>query len=234
MDQHRVAIVVRLLSAVPSRRDLLRGLAGTGLGWGAAWLAAGGEAKRKGKPKPSLCKRDGTRCRREGNGCKAKFCLTAPFTIEARWAIDNDHDTFLYLPPQNASTGPAPYINHYCNSTETTCPNRDTYPFACLNQDERFDGSEITMISKLLEGRYEYWFELQEHTAAGDVTVLLRDRDGRLVRKWSSPFNPSHEDESWHVFDIDGKHGSVTAIDKLIDGEGYDVHGPSTDVCPYE
>jgi hypothetical protein len=224
------------LSAVPSRRHLLRGLAGTGLGWGAAWLAAGGEAKSRGKNKTKqpLCKRNGARCRKEGSGCKAKFCLTAPFTIEANWSEEADHDTYLFVPHKNGSTGPAPYILQACNPSESACEDPALYPHACVSEDERSAGREITTIYKLLNGSYEYWIDLDSATAAGEQEIVLRDMGGRLVRRWTNPFNSSSTSESWHVFDFDGKRGSVTSIDELIDGflPGA-AHDPNTYVCPY-
>jgi len=74
MNQNRFAAVTRLVSGVPSRRDLLRGLAGVGLGLGAARLPDRVEARKKGKPripKPNAfgCLNVGDACKRAGQCC---------------------------------------------------------------------------------------------------------------------------------------------------------------------
>jgi hypothetical protein len=51
LNQHRIAVVTRSLTSVPSRRDVLRGLVGAGLGLGAARLPAVVAAKKKRKKK---------------------------------------------------------------------------------------------------------------------------------------------------------------------------------------
>ena len=47
MDQQHIHAVTRTLSRLPSRRDVLRGLAGAGLGLNGLWLAGGVAAKKK-------------------------------------------------------------------------------------------------------------------------------------------------------------------------------------------
>ena len=51
MDQHHIAALTRALSRVPSRRDVLRGLAGAGLGLGALRQPETADAKKKRKKK---------------------------------------------------------------------------------------------------------------------------------------------------------------------------------------
>ncbi len=51
MDQTRFAVMTRLLRRIPSRRDVLRGLVGAGLGLGFVGLADPAEAKKKHKRK---------------------------------------------------------------------------------------------------------------------------------------------------------------------------------------
>jgi hypothetical protein len=52
MHQHHSPALTRFLTSIPSRRDILRGLAGAGLGLGSLGLQNAGEAKKKGKRKP--------------------------------------------------------------------------------------------------------------------------------------------------------------------------------------
>jgi hypothetical protein len=47
VDQHPYAVVTRALAAMPSRREVLRGLAGVGLGLGALHPPAAADAKKK-------------------------------------------------------------------------------------------------------------------------------------------------------------------------------------------
>ena len=251
MDQHRFEALIRAWRGVPSRRHLLRGLAGAGFGLGVARLPAGGEAKRrntikskntgqgKGKPRlsarkgQSLCKRNGAKCTTSGKNCKKRFCLNAPFTIEANWTKTADHDTYLFVPAENETTGPSPFIHHACTPDTSKC--EEEYPFACVNKDEQQSGSEITTIHQLLPGTYEYWVELATTTPAGELTIVLKDNDGRVVRQWTNPANDSATiDVGWHVFDVNGNNGRVTSIDELNE-PGYlpdAAHDPNTNVCP--
>ena len=213
MDQSTVAVLSRSLPSLPSRRHLLRGLAGMGLGWGAARLPEHAMArKRKPKPKPreGLCARDGSSCRRPGKTCKKTYCLSAPFTIEANWPEQAGHAIVLFVPPEHATTGPAPYIHDGCKPDEYDCEG--TYPFACVAGDDDTAGPKVTTINRRLPGTYEYWIELGDTTVAGETAVALKDSTGRVVRQWASPAT----DMSWHVFDLDDRDGRVTAIDALI------------------
>jgi hypothetical protein len=54
MDQHRFDSLTRALTSVPSRRTLLRGLAGLGLGLGVARLPRVATARKKRKQKPKF------------------------------------------------------------------------------------------------------------------------------------------------------------------------------------
>jgi hypothetical protein len=114
MDQQRLATATRSLTTIPSRRDLLRGLTSVGLGLGMARTPVRAEGRKKAKPTPisrqGLCTRDDSKCRRPGKTRKKRYCLSAPFTISATWTKEADHETYLFVPPQNATTGPAPYI----------------------------------------------------------------------------------------------------------------------------
>jgi hypothetical protein len=95
-------------------------------------------------------------------------------------------------------------------------------------------GDEITTVRRFLAGRYEYWVELAEGAPAGDLKVLLRNANGRVIRSWSSPKNPYPSDEpGWHVFDIDGATRGITSINALTDHEWpWTGHNPFTSVCP--
>ena len=236
MDQHRFETLTRSLTSVPSRRALLRSFAGAGFGWGVARLPDLAEAKkrkRKSKSREGLCRQDGSPCRKPGKQCKKGYCLRAPFTIEAQWTQTDDHATFLFVPPEDGATGPAPYIDDYCNPIDSSCDG-DAYPFACVNQNVKTTGAEVTTISHLLPGKYEYWMGLDLEAAAGAVSVVLKDDSGRVVRQWASPAR-TQTGQSWHVFDIDGRHGRVTSIDEQIDGgPPQQVNEPSTNVCTFD
>jgi hypothetical protein len=235
MDQHRLPPLTRSLTSIPSRRDVLHALAAAGLALGVARFPGSAEAKKKRKRKQALCRKDGSPCRKAGKTCKKGYCLSAPFTIEAKWTESQtaDHDTFLFVPPENATTGPTPYVTVGCNPTESNCET-DVYPFVCVSQDARGPGDEVTTVRRLLDGTYEYWIGLDHLTLAGELTIVLRDSNGHVVRGWTNPANPSTQSGvSWHVFDIDGDDGRVTSIDEPIDGgPPQQVNEPSTEVCP--
>jgi hypothetical protein len=234
VDQKHFDILTHSVSGFPSRRHLLRGLAAAGLGLGVARLpdlaAAKNRRKRKPKSRKGLCQKNGSACSKPGKNCKQQYCLRAPFTIEARWTESSrsDHDAFLFVPPEDATTGPAPHIYWSCTPTTSTC--EEAYPFACLNQDAYGPGDEITTIHQLLPGTYEYWVRLYQETPVGEVTIVLKDGNGRIVREWANPANPSTGDVYWHVFDFDGATGRVSAFD---DRTPQPVPLPTTDVCPY-
>ncbi|MFN8590989.1 MAG: hypothetical protein U0031_05945 [Thermomicrobiales bacterium] len=90
----------------------------------------------------------------------------------------------------------------------------------------------MTTVRKLLDGTYQYWIELDEPSPAKDLTVTLRHTNGSRVRSWTSPANLSAQQVAWHVFDIDGKTGSVTSVDQVINSELPEVREPNTYVCP--
>jgi hypothetical protein len=191
----------------------------------------GAAAKKKKKKCKIFCRKDGSPCTKKGSKCKAGFCLTAPFTIEANWTVEADHDAVLFVPTENDATGPFPFIFFDCVSSPNLSCDVD-YPFACFSGDVQTSGSEIATIFQVLPGTYEYWNEIDGDTEAGELTIVLRDNGGRIMRQWTNPANPGSEN-GWHVFDIDGNTGLITSIDELIDGgvpEG--AHDPSTNVCP--
>jgi hypothetical protein len=190
-------------------------------------FAEDAEAKR-------LCRKNGSKCKKKGKRCQAKFCLTTPFTIEARWSNANsDHDTFVFVPKKEGSNDPSPVINHVCNPAVSDCED-EVYPFICVSKDATGPGDEVTTVRRLLAGRYEYWIELDESSPRGDLEVILRNASGRFIRSWSSPANPAVQKEfGWHVFDIDGATRSITAVDGFGDDEWpWTGHNPFTSVCP--
>ncbi len=223
-----------------TRRRL--GAAGGGVIASLLALAAGdGEARKKKRRKPKhkprpkpktgdFCTPAGEPCRRQGKKCAAKFCLEAPFTIEARWSIQADHDTFLFLPPENETTGPSPFIRYNC-VLGSSCDTQ--YPFACTSADEVLSGAETTTIYRRLAGTYEYWIEMSNGSAPGDLTVVLRDQAGRVVREWESPASVGSLQNGWHVFDFDGATGTVKSVDKATsESLPGGAHNPSTKICP--
>lgn len=155
---------------------------------------------------------------RNGKGkkqCKSAFCLRSPFTIEATWTSDRDQDAYLFVPAENAATGPGPYLNFACNSGNSSCAAK--YPFACIDEDQAGPGDGVTTVHRLLPGTYEYWIFLASETAAGEVTVVLRDKGGRVVKEFSNPANLTDRQQSWHVVDINGAQGTARPVDALLD-----------------
>jgi hypothetical protein len=72
MNQHRVPNLSRSLTRIPSRRDVLRGLASAGLGLGLARLPAAAEARKKRKKKnkkPKPPRPNAYGCRSVGVAC---------------------------------------------------------------------------------------------------------------------------------------------------------------------
>ena len=189
--------------------------------------------KKKKKPCTDCCLANGKLCTKASTTCKPKNCLSTPFTIEARWNNpDTDHDTYFFVPNQSGATLPSPFIDYSCNPVDSDCEN-DVYPFICVSKDATGPGDEITTVRRLIAGKCEYWIELHEPSPAGDLTVTLRDKSGRVVRSWISPANPSPDDEiGWHVFDIDGSTGSIASVNQTVNSELPEAHTPNTDVCP--
>jgi hypothetical protein len=81
MNQNRFGVLARALIGVPSRRHLLRGLAGAGLGWGVARLPDATEAKKKRKKKHRKKRHkgnDGPTCGKAGSPpVRGKCCAGA-------------------------------------------------------------------------------------------------------------------------------------------------------------
>jgi hypothetical protein len=231
MNQLLFDDVTRRLSGLPSRRHLLGGLVATAFGLGVTVHPDLADAKKK-KRKQKKRKRRGGGGQTPGNPCKTDLCLSAPFTIEASGAQPVDDVTYLFVPPRDATTGPAPYIEYVCSRAEYPCEQE--YPFACIDGVLTGVGSEVTTIHSLLPGRYEYWIEVPSGTPAGGLTVVLSGSDGRDVRQWTNPAPTSPGRYGWHVFDIDGANGRVIDIDAAIDGNNLpdDAHDPQTYVCP--
>ena len=237
MTGDQLDAMTRALSRVKSRRPLLAGIAGASLGLGVSALPEITTAKKKRHkhkkretppPAAPLCTRSGKRCDTAGADCQPSYCLKPPFSIAAVWAtIDADHDTVLYVPAGDATTGPFPYVYYGCNPGNSFCV--EAYPFACVDRDATGPGNEITTIYRLLPGRYEYWIQLEKKVPAGDLLVTLSDGSGRVVREWSSPANATNDQVEWHVFDID-PDASIVSIDALPH-DGFPAG--DTDICPY-
>jgi hypothetical protein len=189
--------------------------------------------KKKGKGSKNRCRRDGRRCKKASERCKRQFCLKTPFTIEARWAsTSQDHDAILYVPHQPGTSVPFPYIDYACLAGDTNAGT--LYPFAFSSGDvQAGPGAEVVTIQRLLAGRYEFRGRVHGPAQPGDLKVILRNRDGKLVRSWNSPPNPSGAQLlDWHVVDIDGATRSVAASGEAITGLFSTVRADSTYVCP--
>ena len=109
-----------------------------------------GGAKKK-KVNQARCRADGTLCSKKDKQCQSQFCLHAPFTVEASGTSTGDQDAYLIVPPQNASTGPGPYLNFPWSSGSSQCAT--AYPFSCIDS-----GDGVTTVHKLLPGAYSTGF----------------------------------------------------------------------------
>src|SRR5918992_6051589 len=78
MDQTRFEVVTHMLSRIPSRRDVLRGLVGTGFGLGSLRLSHVAGAKKKRKNKRKKCKgrrkKCGKKCISSASCCSSADC----------------------------------------------------------------------------------------------------------------------------------------------------------------
>jgi hypothetical protein len=70
VDHNRFTVSIRSVSGVPSRRDLLRGLAGAGLGLGATRLPHVAAAKKKRRSKKQKARPNAFGCLSVGVACK--------------------------------------------------------------------------------------------------------------------------------------------------------------------
>jgi hypothetical protein len=229
--------ITRPLLTTRPRREVLRraftsgvaSLTAAGLG---AMLVPEATAARK------LCRKNGSRCKQKGKGCKARYCrpaaagLRTPFTIEAHWGDANlDHDTNLFVPNAEGSTDPFPYVDLYCRPGESDC-DTDVYPYVCV--DDSFPTAEVATVRRLLPGVYQYWIEQRLWGSSDELRVLLRNADGRVLRSWENPPIPFASSEAaWHVCDIDGSTGHVTSVDQLVESSVPQIYADHTDVCPY-
>jgi hypothetical protein len=159
--------------------------------------------QRKAKPKANkilkrnACAYKGT-CQAGVSGCA--LTLSAPFTVSACWSVDADHDTVVFVPQGGFTTDPAPYTDQSCHPDDDCSLG---YPFVCVAVDQQDSGCEVTTVHQQLNGTYEYWSEVETTSAAGELTVTLRDSGGNVLATWSSPANPSPYDKiGWHVFDV--------------------------------
>ena len=255
MDSHRIAALTRTMTRLPSRRDVLRGLGAAGIGWGVARLPVTAEAKdasqreldrnpgvadaatnTRQEARTVLCTRNGSPCRTQGDNCRSQFCLNARFTITAKWTEDADHDAYLFVPRENATTGPSPYIDRFCTpGAQPLCDK--LYPFVCHTGDASPSGPEVITVHQLVQGRYEYWIQLWRIAPHAALTIVLKDSDCRAVRKWTAPASQVLQERVWHVFDFNGDTGRVTSIDELLPFEPGifmpdTAYSPNTDVCP--
>jgi hypothetical protein len=241
MDDCRFdSLTRRLAEGGWSRRRLSRRLAAGALalliGEGAQAVSAKKKRKKKKKKKGNgskiLCRGDGGHCTKKSKRCTSKNCLKTPITIEARWSSSTqDHDAFLFVPNEPGTSDPFPFIAFTCLSSDTN--NGTLYPFAFMSGDAQGPGDEIATIQQLLAGKYEYWTLVHGPAEAGDLTVILRNANGKVVGTWGSPPNPSATNEliGWHVFDIDGATHSVT-VSNDVGIDPLDAHPDNTEVCP--
>ncbi|MFN8593573.1 MAG: hypothetical protein U0031_19100 [Thermomicrobiales bacterium] len=204
---------------------------------GAATPVSAGAAKRKRKPRKTLCEVDGGSCKTKSKTCQASNCLTAPFTVEAQWTGPNKLYAVYFFTPNGAGySAPNAYItstrSFACTPEMSDCED-NVYPFICFNQEDSGTGPAIMTVRQLLKGKYEYWIYVINNAPAGDLSVTLRDAKGIARRTLSSPENTSAGYLSWHVFDIDGATGSVKSVKKTnLNGMPGGAHSPNTNACP--
>jgi hypothetical protein len=220
MDAHRFDGFVKILS---TRRSILGLVAGC-----AALLGVGHElAVAK-----NLCRKNGTRCKEESRRCQSKFCLKTPFRIEARWdSGSQDHDAVLFVPNAPGNSDPFPFIVYDCSAADTN--DGALYPFAFSSGDAQGPGDEVFTVRRLIGGKYEFWARIHGPAASGDLKVILRNANGKVVRAWSSPPNPSASPLlDWHVFSIKGGSHSVSGAGETVTGLFSTVRPDTTDICP--
>jgi hypothetical protein len=235
MDELTFDDITRTLVNEQPRRTVLWRVLVSGIGSLAA-ASLGGTALPDAAAAKRLCRKNGSRCKQKGKGCKAKFCrpeaagLRTPFTIEARWGGDAsfDHDSYFLVPNAEGNTDPFPFVGYWCRTGQTACDS-DVYPYVCVDDDI---GEEVVTVRRLLPGVYEYWLEV-EPGGSEDVTVLLRNADGRVLRSWAMPPNPfsTPEENGWHVFDLDGSTGHITTVDQFFAKRPPGLFTDLTDVC---
>lgn len=121
MDENRFAVVTQSLTSLPSRRDVLRGLAGAALGLGAGRLPKLAEARKKRKKKPTSkpapkpnqygCLDVGAACTNAGQCCsgvcEGKTCRA--------------HDVGICQADYDLCTTGAAHICAVVNEIGTTC-----------------------------------------------------------------------------------------------------------------
>jgi hypothetical protein len=235
MDELTFDDITRTLVNEQPRRTVLRRALVSGIGSLAAASLAGialpdaAAAKR-------LCRKNGSRCKQKGKRCKARYCrpeaagLRTPFTIEARWGDGNSsHDTYFLVPNAEGNTDPFPYVSYWCRPGQTECES-DVYPYVCIDDSGPVD--QLVTVRRLLSGVYEYWLEV-DPAGVDEVTVLLRNADGRVLRSWVMPPNPfsTPEENGWHVFDLDGSTGHITTVDQFFAKRPPALFPDMTDVC---
>lgn len=220
MDERRFDSLVKTLRTRRSAIGLVAGFAAL-LGMGHDQAAA-----------RNLCRKNGTSCKQENRRCQSKFCLKTPFTIEARWTSGSqDHDAILFVPNASGNSDPFPYIDYACLAGDTN--DGTLYPFAFSSGDAQGPGDEVFTIRRLIAGKYEVWGRIHGPAASGDLTVRLRNANGKVLRAWSSPPNPSGSTLlDWHVFDIKGGSYSVNGSGETVTGLFSTIRADSTYVCP--
>src|SRR5215212_1487716 len=89
------------------------------------------------------CRKLGAPCKKHGKRCKAKFCLSAPLTIEVQWAnSDSDHNSFLFVPNEAGVSEPFPFITVSTRACRGDGGNDGSlYPFATIDRDAQGPGN---------------------------------------------------------------------------------------------
>ena len=151
-------------------------------------------------------------------------------TLHHRGALETLPPTTIpFFVPNDLGAGlPFPFIDFLCHSDSGTGMH---YPFAFVSQDARGPGDEVTTITLLLNGTYEYWMELAGASPAeiyGDAAQRERPCPALLDQPGAS----TADQRGWHVFNIQGSTGSIISFDDLINDDlPTGAHDPNTDVC---
>jgi hypothetical protein len=122
LNQNSFDVLTRSLTSIPSRRHLLRGLAGLGLGLSAARFTGVVEAKKKRKHKPKKPKPNAFGCLEVGDACKnADQCCSGVCDGKKGKKRCRAHDSGTCNQTIQAFCAPDNPTISLCNSASCVC-----------------------------------------------------------------------------------------------------------------